>query len=1374
MILIAAAGYLSYVRNLSRLEDTLKSRILSRLDNAKETASLISQLVIFNEKSSLDRVSEFADLLFKVLDIFSGEKEALKALLEKEGVKLFLLRNLNELNLELKGDIKVSEIFSTSEGREFLLSPSGERILAVWRKGRESEPYYLALIYLDRFDESQGKFLSMVKKLLLESFSHCSIGYRGYVQAFSPDGKLLFSKGKETLDEDDLLESPFIKRVLDSERDVIVYEFKGERKIRAGVKLAVPGVFSEMVLVSTLYLSDFSRGIVSSLTFDLALTGVALLVLTLLLVNRYLRRGLYSFLDSLSNGFDSLIRGNYEYRMNKVGERYLDQLVEKFNNIGLSLDAHKKELNKTYSELLKMHTELKSSKEELEATYSQLKAYAGTLERLTEELSRSNELLRMILKVGENLLDLSKNPDPYPQMYDNLKKFYHNSTVGIYSPSDGGKVLIRKAGDGEEILRLDDFVWGEVLKETRPLLLLEGEERRLFVPINFEGRLYGVILIESKGDQISRLDLDIISMLARIVGVSMANAGYLESVTEKARKLGVLAQVSEALASSRNVIEDLKLMLGNLAGRLGYDCVEVFLKRGNFLHRIASFGKISEVDYGEEGWDINKGICGWVARYGKGVFIPDVSKDHRYVEVIKGIKSEIVVPILGDGEIYGVINLESFRELSFDDYEILSIFGRQLGMALRKERLFRDALKEAQKFKALYELSLRLSSPEPLDKVLSEVCRRIEEDRSYVDVTVAIYDNKTRSWNLLAGKVKDKISEEVLRELESIGGVISKALRDGRIVNVPDVREVDYYIKVFDETLSELAVPICVGDRIVGILNIESPRLNDFSDEDEDFFESIANIIGLALAREYLLEDLRAQGRRLETLLDISRNLMVINDEDELYRYLCKALAEKLKYKRVAYRKIDWEKGVAVLKGEAGIITGVNELTDLDRGTVGGYVAFTGQVFRSSDMDLDGRVKRKHVELAKSVIAVPLKRDGSVSGILFVVDTEKDAFSDHDESLLITAVNLLSSSLDRLEYINSIRKKSSVMDLLYSLSLRLSQCLSEDEVYDVVVRFLREIETYSRITVFLLREGILHLVRAYPVPGKIDRLRLGEGITGWVALHGEGLLVKDVTKDSRYVEGLEGIRSELAVPVRVKGEIYAVLNLESEIESAFTDEDRWLLEAVATAMGVVLENISHLRELEDNLFATTLALAKTIEYKDPYTRGHCERVMEYSDTLAVKIGLSEEDRKRLRYACILHDIGKIGIPGRILDKPGRLTEEEYEIVKRHPILGEELVKHVPFLREIAFLIRWHHERWDGKGYPDGLRGYEIPLEDRIMAIADAFDAMTSDRPYRKALSMKEAMEEIRRGMGGQFDPVLASEFLKMVEGGEINENRPQL
>ncbi|MDK2871527.1 MAG: hypothetical protein PWQ16_879 [bacterium] len=1371
--LIAGIGYYSYTVAVKRIEDGVKEHLLSHMDAIEDLASSFSRILSFGLRSRGEKASDIIFALFGFFDALPDEGLLEKSLenLNLKGVRFYLLGEKNLQGLPLPEGISTREVLFSREGREFFSDPSGNKLLLLWKERGESGLRYLALVSLSEFSEEAEMLVSLARELLLEAFGRHLLGPRGYVQVFSSDGTLLLLRGSHILDEDDLFGSSFVKRVFDSGREVFTYDFKGERKVRAGVRLFFPEVFPEMVVISTAYLSDFTDGAVRGFILRVSVLGAILLFSTFFFINRFLRRGFFSFLTSLSEGFDNLMRGNYGYRMRKLGEKYLDELVEKFNRVGESLDLHRKEIERTYSELLKMHSDLKGSKDELEATYAQLKAYAKTLETLTEELSRSNELLRMIVRAGEELLDLSKFSDPYSRIYESLSTFYKDCTVGIYEPSGGRRVLVKKAGDGEDVISVEGSIVEEALKDIKPLFLSEGGKVRLFVPISFENKLYSIILISSEDNRLGKVDLDVISMLASIAGTAFANKGYLDSAIEKARKLGVLAQISEVLASSRSLVEDLRLIIENIANKLEYDCLEVFLKEGERLQRVASAGKISEIDYGEEGWDISKGVCGWVARYGRGVFIPDVTKDHRYVEVVKGIKGEIVVPILGDGEIYGIINLESFSELSYDDYEILSILGRQIGMALRKERLFKSVAEEARRFKTLYELSLGLSSPEALEDVLDKVCKRIEKERGYVNISVAIYDRKRVSWRLLAGRVKSKLSEETFKKLESAGGVVSKALREGAVVNVPDVRKVGYYIEVFEETLSELAVPIYVGDRIEGVLDVESPRLNDFSKEDEEFFESIANMIGLVLARERLLEDLRTQGRKLESLLHISRRLMLINDEDELYGYLCKALAESLGYKRVAYRKVDWERGIAFLKGEAGEWLGVGENIPLDRGTVAGYVAFTGDVFKSDDLDSDTRIKRKYIKGVKSIIAIPLKVNGSVDGILFVSDGEEKAFTKYDEELLYMVVSLLSSSLDRIKFLNSINKKSQVMDLLYKLSLRLSRCLSEEEVYDVVIDFLKEVESYSKITIMTLEGEELVLKRSYPSRGKVVRLKLGEGITGWVALHGESVLVGDVSKDSRYVEWFEGIKSELAVPVRVEGNIYGVLNLESEIMGVFTEEDRWLLEAVATSMGIVLENISHLKDPEDNLFATTLALAKTIEYKDPYTRGHCERVMEYADALALRIGLSDVERKRLRYACILHDIGKIGVPGRILDKPGRLTDEEYEIVKRHPVLGEELLKEVPFLREISLLVRWHHERWDGRGYPDGLKGYEIPLESRIMAIADAFDAMTSDRPYRRALSKEEAIAQIRGGMGTQFDPVLASEFLSLIEGGEFDEDR---
>jgi putative nucleotidyltransferase with HDIG domain len=170
----------------------------------------------------------------------------------------------------------------------------------------------------------------------------------------------------------------------------------------------------------------------------------------------------------------------------------------------------------------------------------------------------------------------------------------------------------------------------------------------------------------------------------------------------------------------------------------------------------------------------------------------------------------------------------------------------------------------------------------------------------------------------------------------------------------------------------------------------------------------------------------------------------------------------------------------------------------------------------------------------------------------------------------------------------------------------------------------------------------------------------------------------------------------------------------------------------------------------------------TLELKDPYTRGHSERVANYSLLFAQEIGkFSKEELKSFYYACLLHDIGKVNIPDQILMKPGKLTKEEFDIIKSHPAIGAEAVKNVEGIKDSICVIQSHHERWDGKGYPDQLKGEEIPLLARISTFADAFDAMTSSRSYRDAMPVEEAYRRIIEGKGTQFDPYLVEDFIKV-------------
>ena len=210
-----------------------------------------------------------------------------------------------------------------------------------------------------------------------------------------------------------------------------------------------------------------------------------------------------------------------------------------------------------------------------------------------------------------------------------------------------------------------------------------------------------------------------------------------------------------------------------------------------------------------------------------------------------------------------------------------------------------------------------------------------------------------------------------------------------------------------------------------------------------------------------------------------------------------------------------------------------------------------------------------------------------------------------------------------------------------------------------------------------------------------------------------------------------------------------------------------LLEALADQSAVAIDNAVVHKEFQELFLNTITALARAIESKDSYTGGHIDRIENYSMAIANELSLTPEAKERIRWAALFHDIGKIGISEAILQKPGKLTEEEYEEIKKHPQLGADIMKPIKQFKHIIPGILHHQERWDGKGYPNKLKNTEISIDGRVIGVADTFDAMTSDRPYRKGLPKDFALDEIRKCSGTQFDPEVVAAFMTACEKGKI-------
>ncbi|MBU0549756.1 MAG: HD-GYP domain-containing protein [Candidatus Omnitrophica bacterium] len=280
-------------------------------------------------------------------------------------------------------------------------------------------------------------------------------------------------------------------------------------------------------------------------------------------------------------------------------------------------------------------------------------------------------------------------------------------------------------------------------------------------------------------------------------------------------------------------------------------------------------------------------------------------------------------------------------------------------------------------------------------------------------------------------------------------------------------------------------------------------------------------------------------------------------------------------------------------------------------------------------------------------------------------------------------------------------------------------------------------------------------------------LKKGESISGWVMQKNEALLVTSLNNEAWFKKINKEVyfkNSFISVALSNDKQPLGVINVcGKKTGEAFTKEDLKFLTSVAKMAAIAFSNVRLHEQMQEGYLKTITALAATIDARDPYTRKHSENVTKYSTEISRQLNCSALDIEMIRRAGLLHDIGKIGIRDEVLLKPGKLNQEEFEQIKLHPQKGEAIVQSLSFLKEISLLIRHHHERYDAGGYPDGLKGEKIVLGARILAVADSFDAMNSDRPYRKRLSPEIIKEELIKNKGTQFDPEIIDCFLGILE-----------
>ncbi len=426
-----------------------------------------------------------------------------------------------------------------------------------------------------------------------------------------------------------------------------------------------------------------------------------------------------------------------------------------------------------------------------------------------------------------------------------------------------------------------------------------------------------------------------------------------------------------------------------------------------------------------------------------------------------------------------------------------------------------------------------------------------------------------------------------------------------------------------------------------------------------------------------------------------------------------------------------------------------------------------------------------------SLMAYPLLSKQNVLGVVIIMDF---APSENDEYVYLINQRLSTELSKTLALEDKALHNDRLLSLIETLG-KIGSTLAEDEILEMIITNGRRLTNAEGCSLFLIEHQTNEIV--LKISSNLDeeinkqpldiRVPFGQGVIGSVVESGIPIIVQDTNRDTRHYKKSDkkigfATRSLLAVPMR--SHTINLQNLEDEVDSHiiggleavnkvggdFTENDQQILQILANQTATILEIARAYHTINEIFIDVTRALSAAIDAKDPYTVGHSLRVSNFSSTLANRMGLSPSTVQQIRLGGLLHDVGKIGIPDIILNKPAKLTSAEYSIVMDHPSIGDRIMHQVHKMENVIPGMIQHHERLDGSGYPNGLKGDEISLAAKIIAVADVFDALTSDRPYRSAYPVEIAFEILINEGGNHLDQDCIEALVVAYNEGEI---RPQ-
>jgi PAS domain S-box-containing protein len=780
---------------------------------------------------------------------------------------------------------------------------------------------------------------------------------------------------------------------------------------------------------------------------------------------------------------------------------------------------------------------------------------------------------------------------------------------------------------------------------------------------------------------------------------------------------------------------------------------------------------------------VDMGICGHVVQTGRTIRVNKTSENDLYIPSSEGIHSELCVPIFVSSKIIGVLNIESITEDAYTeaDERLLNTIAGGLASAIERLQLFEHEQKLYEQAEVLREATASLTESLEIqiiyEKILSVSARLVAYTSASIELINGRYaelvaqrglpegfDYLGKPYELEPGKWNQDIWAPV---------VIADVQMDARFIKFPHTQ----YIH------SWMGIPLIAREKMIGFLNFDNERVDFFTKEDAALLQTFANQAAVAIENARLFEAEQQRRRDADILREATIALTANMTLEQTYQIALNSLAKLIPHDHATLELIrenshghEYTHEIVATRNFKKNAVGEKFVINYDEW---GGIDGVKRPLIVNDLPADERFKQFNgLEGSLSWMGIPLIVQDRLIGYLSLDSKNPSYFSEERMAIAQTLANQVATAIENTRLFESEKRRRRDAEILSQATASLTNSMEINNLLEIIMDWLYKIAPYDSVSITLGKDGNFEIAASRGLPTHTDFSKISFPINEkWtqIANTHQPLQIHDAREDARFekLEGTEYIRGWMGVPMFTQNALIGFINLDSRTPGAFNNQEQAAAVQIfanqaATAIDKtrLLENLQHSNQELYLAYDNTLeGWGKALELRDKETQGHTQRVTDLTLKLARQMGISEAELIHVRRGVLMHDIGKMGVPDSILHKTGPLTVSEMDEMKKHTQYAYDLIHPIAYLRPAIDIAYYHHEWWDGNGYPHMLKGEEIPLSARIFAIIDVWDALLSDRPYRKAWSRKKVIQYIRDLSGKQFDPHVVTEFFKMIEDG---------